>query len=254
MQKIAFRLRNEFVEYDPQEWRDSYDMTINVGLGSGDKDVQLRHLGAIFQSQMALAQSPFGPALIDPGKIYNTQAKLVENAGFKNVGDFWKDPAKEPPPPQQPPPPPPQVIVKQMELQAEAQKFQAESQLTMQRETLQAEAKQRETQLQLELQAANDARDAERERLMAMHKQELAMAQLELDRYRTDADNAARIKVALIAHPGENGIDVDQESGEVMQKPDPLAVVTQAIQALADGMNRPKAVIRDEAGKVIGVQ
>lgn len=141
-----------------------------------------------------------------------------------------------------------------MELQADQQKFQAEHQLTMQRETLQAEAKQRETQLQLELQAANDARDAERERLMAMHKQELAMAQLELDRYRTDADNATRIKVALIAHPGENGIDVDQESGEVMQKPDPLAVVTQAIQALADGMNRPKAVIRDEAGKVIGVQ
>lgn len=254
MQKIAFRLRNEFVEYDPQEWRDSYDMTINVGLGSGDKDVQLRHLGAIFQSQMALAQSPFGPALIDPGKIYNTQAKLVENAGFKNVGDFWKDPAKEPPPPQQPPPPPPQVLVKQMELQADTQKFQAEHQLTMMRENLQAEAKQRETQMQLELQAANDARDAERETMKAMHQREVELMKLELDRYKTDADNATRVKVALIAHPGENGIDVDQESGEVMQKPDPLAVVTQAIQALADGMNRPKAVIRDEAGKVIGVQ
>ena len=254
MQKIAFRLRNEFVEYDPQEWRDSYDMTINVGLGTGDKDMQLRHLGAIFQSQMALSQSPFGQALIDPVKIYNTQAKLVENAGFKNVGDFWKDPSKEPPPPQQPPPPPPQVLVKQMELQADQQKFQAEHQLTMQREQLQDAAKLRETQMNLELQAANDARDAERETMKAMHQREVELMKLELDRYKTDADNATRIKVALIAHPGENGVDVDQESGEVMPKPDPLAVVTQAIQALADGMNRPKAVIRDEAGKVIGVQ
>lgn len=198
MQKIAFRLRNEFVEYDPQEWRDSYDMTINVGLGSGDKDVQLRHLGAIFQSQMALAQSPFGPALIDPVKIYNTQAKLVENAGFKNVGDFWKDPSKEPPPPQQPPPPPPQVLVKQMELQADTQKFQAEHQLTMMRENLQAEAKQRETQMQLELQAANDARDSERETMKAAYEAQLEAQRIELDRYKVDADNQTRIIVAQI--------------------------------------------------------
>ena len=254
MQKIAFRLRNEFVEYDPQEWRDSYDMTINVGLGTGDKDMQLRHLGAIFQSQMALSQSPFGQALIDPVKIYNTQAKLVENAGFKNVGDFWKDPSKEPPPQQQPPPPPPQVLVKQMELQADQQKFQAEHQLTMQREQLQDAAKLRETQMNLELQAANDARDAERETMKAMHQREVELMKLDLERYKTDADNATRLKVAMISHPGETGVDVDQESGEVVAKPDPLMVVTQALQYLAESMSRPKAVVRDESGRVVGVQ
>jgi hypothetical protein len=256
MQKIAFRLRNDFVEYDPQEWRDSYDMTINVGLGTGDKDMQLRHLSAIFQSQMALAQSPFGPALIDPTKIYNTQAKLVENAGFKNVGDFWKDPAKEPPPPQQPPPPSPQEVVKRLELEADAQKFQAEQQLTMQRESLQAEAKQRETQMQLELQAANDARDAEREQLMAMHKQQLAMAQLELDRYKTDADNKTKIITARIAHPESQltGLDINPETGEVWEKPDPMDSVMQALGVLVEQSNAPKAIVRDETGKVVGVQ
>ena len=256
MQKIAFRLRNDFVEYDPQEWRDSYDMTINVGLGTGDKDMQLRHLSAIFQSQMALAQSPFGPALIDPTKIYNTQSKLVENAGFKNVGDFWKDPAKEPPPPQQPPPPSPQEVVKRLELEADAQKFQAEHQLTIQRENLQAAAKQRETQMQLELQAANDARDAEREQLMAMHKQQLAMAQLELDRYKTDADNKTKIITARIAHPESQltGLDINPETGEVWEKPDPMDSVMQALGALVEQSNAPKAIVRDETGKVVGVQ
>jgi hypothetical protein len=198
MQKIAFRLRNEFVEYDPQEWRDSYDMTINVGLGTGDKDMQLRHLGAIFQAQMTLAQSPFGPSLIDPVRMYNTQAKLVENAGFKNVGDFWKDPSKEPPPAPTPPPPPPQVLVKQMELQADQQKFQAEHQLTMQREQLQDAAKQRETQMQLELQAANDQRDAERETMKAQYEAQLEAQRIELDRYKVDQDNQTRIIVAQI--------------------------------------------------------
>lgn len=198
MQKIAFRLRNEFVEYDPQEWRDSYDMTVNVGLGTGDKDMQLRHLSAIFQSQMALAQSPFGPALIDPVRIYNTQAKLVENAGFKNVGDFWKDPGKEPPPPQQPPPPPPQVLVKQMELQAEAQRFQAEQTSTMQVEQLKADAQLQATRATLELQAANDARDAEREALKAHYEAQLEAQRIELDRYKVDQDNQTRIIVAQI--------------------------------------------------------
>ena len=198
MQKIAFRLRNEFVEYDPQEWRDSYDMTINVGLGTGDKDMQLRHLGAIFQSQMAMAQSPFGQALIDPVKIYNTQAKLVENAGFKNVGDFWKDPSKEPPPPQQPPPPPPQVLVKQMELQADQQKFQAEQQLTMQREQLQADAQLQATRATLELQAANDARDSDREAMKAQYEAQLEGQRIELERYKVDQDNQTRILVAQI--------------------------------------------------------
>jgi hypothetical protein len=256
MQKIAFRLRNDFIEYDPQEWRDSYDMTINVGLGTGDKDMQLRHLSAIFQSQMALAQSPFGPALIDPTKIYNTQAKLVENAGFKNVGDFWRDPVKEPPPPQQPPPPPPQVLVKQMELQADAQKFQAEQVLTLQRESLQAEAKQRETQMQLELQAANDARDAERELMKARYEAQLEAQQLELERYKTDADNKTKIITARIAHPESQltGLEINPETGEVWEKPDPMDAVMQALGALVEQSNAPKAIVRDETGKVVGVQ
>lgn len=256
MQKIAFRLRNDFIEYDPQEWRDSYDMTINVGLGTGDKDMQLRHLSAIFQSQMALAQSPFGPALIDPTKIYNTQAKLAENAGFKNVGDFWRDPVKEPPPPQQPPPPPPQVLVKQMELQADAQKFQAEQELTLQRESLQAEAKQRETQMQLELQAANDARDAERELMKAQYEAQLEAQRLELERYKTDADNKTKIITARIAHPESQltGLEINPETGEVWEKPDPMDAVMQALGALVEQSNAPKAIVRDETGKVVGVQ
>ena len=40
MRILSFRLRNNYVQYDPQEWRDGYDMTINVGLGTGDKEQQ----------------------------------------------------------------------------------------------------------------------------------------------------------------------------------------------------------------------
>jgi hypothetical protein len=57
MDQIAFRLRNQFVQIDPNEWRDGYDMTINVGLGTGDKNQQAAILQSIFEQQMMLAQS-----------------------------------------------------------------------------------------------------------------------------------------------------------------------------------------------------
>lgn len=247
MQKIAFRLRNEFVEYDPQEWRDSYDMTINVGLGSGDKDLQLRHLGAIFQSQMALAQSPFGPALIDPLKLYNTQARLVEAAGFKNVGDFWRDPAKEPPPPQQPPPPPHQVLIKQMELQADQQKFQAEQILLKTREELQAAAKLQEVQASLELQAANDRRDSEREAMKATYEAQIEAQRLELDRYKTDMDNATKVLISQMHSAQEEQPQQPQQTDAL------LAQNLEAVRMLAEQLARPKTIIRGPDGRAQGI-
>jgi hypothetical protein len=199
MEPLAFRLRNQFVQFDPNEWRDGYDMTINVGLGTGDKQQQAALLQAIFQQQALVGQSPIGKMLIKPKSIYNTVSKIVENAGFKNVGDFYEDPGDQPMPEGGPPP---ELQLKQMELQAEAQKFQAETQRTREIEELKAQAKLAETRGQLELQAANDQRDAEREMLVAQHTRELEGLRLELDRYKTDADNATRIQVALINQQG----------------------------------------------------
>jgi hypothetical protein len=200
MEPLAFRLRNEFVQFDPKEWRDGYDMTINVGLGTGDKQQQAALLQAIFTQQGALAASPIGPLLIKPKNIYNTVSKIVENAGFKNVGDFYADPGEAPIPE---PGPPPEVALEQAKLTADAQKFQAETQRTMQIEELRAQAKLMETRGTLELQAANDQRDSERETMKAMHERELEGLRLELDRYKTDADNQTRIQVALINQQGK---------------------------------------------------
>ena len=98
MEKLAFRLRNEFVEYDPNEWRDSYDMTVNVGLGTGDTQQKAAQLMSIYQMQTAGMQ--FG--LATPKHLYHTSAKVIENAGFKDVDNFVQDPSKLPPQPQQP--------------------------------------------------------------------------------------------------------------------------------------------------------
>lgn len=89
--QMVFRLRDKFVAYDPRAWKTSYDMTCNVGLGTGNKDQQLMHLQTIAQSQMAMLGTPMA-SLVSPKNVYNTQAKIAENAGLMAVADFWTDP------------------------------------------------------------------------------------------------------------------------------------------------------------------
>jgi len=225
MEPLSMRLTNKFVAYDPQEWRDGYDMSVNVGLGQGDEMQQSAFLQQMAQAQAMVAGSPLGPKLITPKNIYNLQVRLAENAGFKNPNEFWTDPQ---------PQPDPKIQLKQMDLQADAQKFQAESQLTRELEALKLQAKQRETQMQLELQAANDMRDGEREQMKAQLDAELeqmriasaeAIAQLqsELARYKTDADNQTRITVALINKGASQPAETPDEMGEQPEQNPPFS-------------------------------
>jgi hypothetical protein len=119
MDKLSFRLNNEFVQLDPNEWRDWYDMTINVGLGTGDKQQQAVHLQAIMQNQLGLMQM----GLAGPKELYTTMSKMTENAGFKNIGDFWIDPTKNPTTPPAP------ILAQQLQsLQQQMQQLAQENQ------------------------------------------------------------------------------------------------------------------------------
>ena len=188
-EKISYRLNGKFVQVDPQEWRDGYDMSINVGIGTGDEMQQSIFLTQMAQAQAMVAQSPMGGLLLTPKNVYNLQARLAENAGFKNPGEFWTDPGDGPPPAPQPPPPDPKLQIEQMRLQADAQKFQAETALSKEMEMLKAQAKLQEIQANLELQAANDQRDGEREVMKAQMTAQLEAQKLEFERYRAEMDD-----------------------------------------------------------------
>ena len=266
MEKLAFRLRNEFVEYDPNEWRDSYDTTCNVGLGTGDTQQKAAQLMSIYQMQTAAMQ--FG--LATPKHLYHTASKTIENAGFKDVDNFIQDPSKQPPQPQQPPI---EIQIAQMKSQADAQKFQAESQndqmkfqaqtqMQMQVEQLKAEAKLQEVRANLELQASNDQRDSEREMMKAQHDAQMEQQRMELEKWKAELDARVKLRVANIgkeASGDELMSEVDDELMMGKQNPmEQLAVMhsqtLQMIGQLAQNMNAPKVIVRDANGKAIGVQ
>lgn len=192
MQKLSFKLRDEFVEYDPNEWRDQYDMTINVGLGTGDKVQQGQMLTMIYQMQ----QAGMGMGLATPQHLYHTQSKIIENAGFKDVQNFIQDPSKQAP---QPPKPDPAMQVEQMKLQADMQKSQAQMQADMQLEQVRAQAKLQEVRANLELQAANDARDSEREREKAQFAQFMEQQKMQMEQWKAELEARTRISIAQIS-------------------------------------------------------
>jgi hypothetical protein len=149
MEKLSFRLNGNFVQYDPQEWRDGYDMVINVGLGTGDKEQNLIYLSHIEAAQeKAVAGGGMG-TLVTPKQIYNLQARKIEAAGFKNAAEFFTDPGDQMPPPKEPQPDPSAVVMAQAEV--EKAKIKAQTDLQIAREKIAADTQLKREQMMIDL-------------------------------------------------------------------------------------------------------
>lgn len=220
MEKVAFRLNGKFVAYNPQEWRDGYDMSINVGIGSGDKMQQMQMLGPIAQAQAMIIQGGGLGKLVTPKNIYNLQKRQVELAGFKDAGEFFTDPGDAPMPPPPPPPPDPKIVTKQMELQADGQKLQAE-------QAFEADQNQRDRELQVFM-----------ERMKLQHSGQLTLQTKALD---LDAQSESQ------QFEAQNAQQTEQQSQNGMGE------LAQAFEMLAKALMAPKQIVRDEAGRPVGV-
>lgn len=270
MEKLAFKLRDEFVEYDPNEWRDQYDMTVNVGLGTGDSAQKIQALQMIAQNQINLL--PMG--LATPQNIYHTQSKLVEAAGFKDVQNFIQDPRGKPPPA---PPPNPMIQVEQIKQQGIAQKAQFDAQNEAKKMQLEAQVQdaqhQREMQRDMEVERNKQemqARDSQFQATLEAQKESQRLqieeaskqADRELERWKAELDARVKIRIANIGKE----VSGDELLGAVeddlaMGKPNPLdqlatmhAQTLQMVAAMADAINKPKSIVRDQMGRAIGVQ
>jgi hypothetical protein len=126
------RLRNKWVAMDPREWDAGMDMSINVGLGTGNKDQMLAHLQTLLsiqQKAIELQGGADGPIVTLPN-VYSTLAKLVENAGLKSVDAFFTDPSQAAAmgapasPPPEPTPPDPTLLAVQQQAAIEAARLE----------------------------------------------------------------------------------------------------------------------------------
>lgn len=260
------RLRNEWVEVDPRTWKTRADMSIAVGLGTGNKDQQLMHLTTMYQ--MAVQDMAIG--VTTPENIYNIRRQLAINSGFKNPEEFITNPAQQPP---QPPRPDPEQIkiqgqmqMEQMKIQADVQKFQAQTTIEQQ--------KAQQNLIQEQARSQNDVQ-IEREKIAAQMQFEQWKAQLDaqvaLEKSRMDAEAKMAVeqykaesamKQQRMAQLASEGMEEDEEGnirpGKVAASiqaglNEALQGVTERVQELLDAHRAPKTIERGPDGRPISV-
>lgn len=263
MKPLMVRLTNNFVPISPDTWEREYDMSCNVGLGTGTKDQQLMQLQALGMDLQAIAQSPFAGQLLDAKKIFNYVQKKIELSGFRDATVFVNDPEGQPPPQPQPPP---EIQKAQMQIQADKEKFQAQAQMDAQK--MQAEQ-------------AMGAQKMQQEGELAMQKAQIDAA---VARYKAELDAQVKIQVeqmrAQMEHEREmRRVEVDgmvgMKQAESSAKPavqiggdevgahlktqgeglnQALMAMSQGMDALRVAVSRPKMLVRGKDGRAVGVQ
>jgi hypothetical protein len=242
--KAQIRVAGNWLELSPREWRDKFELTINVGLGTGNKDQQVAHLQMLLQTQ----QNMFALGMVQPQNVYATVSKLVENLGFKNPEQFFVDPSKQP----VQMPPNPQMQAKQAEIQAKQQELQLSQQIEQQKTQLEIQKFQAEAQIEQQQKQIDVEFERQKMQMQAdleMQKAQLqAATQLEIARIKGDFS----LQNPMAQMQLEQGkADVQRVSAEAQQS---VAQIMSDMSNIIKSLARPKRIVRDEAGKAIGVQ
>lgn len=89
------RLRNQWVPMAPAQWNAEMDVSVEVGLGHGNRDQQMGTMMQVLSLQKE-ALGAGGLGLVTPKHIYNALTKMVQWAGLKSVTPYFSDPDQQP--------------------------------------------------------------------------------------------------------------------------------------------------------------
>ena len=142
-------LRNEWVPVRPDVWKDSYDCSVSVALGTGNKDQQMAHLSQMLSFAGEALKG--GLPIVSMQNMYNLGSALVKTMGFQNVSDFLTDPSQVPPQPEEPSEAQMEMQVKSKELDIKAAELQLKQQKIQQEyQKLAVDSRLKQEELNLE--------------------------------------------------------------------------------------------------------
>lgn len=192
------KLRNEWVQVNPQEWRNRRDMTVQIGLGIGTREQNLLHLQNILDLQTKMVEGGALNLLVTPKNLYNSASEVVKNANLKRPDMFFTDPGDK----LAPPPSSQQEELKKRELalQERQQKLDTERQ-QVNAAKLQLDAQQQRLDDRLEFEKLNEKRE-EREDKMSAENEKLRNQLLKIREDAADKDADRRLKARQVADSG----------------------------------------------------
>lgn len=168
------KLRGNWVPVNPRDWRNGFDTVLNVGLGTGSKDQQVRHLIMLLQQQQFGLQ--IGTA--SPSNVFQAQTELAKALGYKNGSKFFAEPRQGQAMPN------PKAQAQQAETQAMVQVEQMKAQLKAQTD---AQSKHAELQLERERMAMQAEVDRNRQEVEAQQQQMKLSMERELQQFKIQA-------------------------------------------------------------------
>jgi hypothetical protein len=185
------KLRGEWAEVAPRDWRNGFETTVNVGLGTGNKDQNLAHLNILLQQAMAGLQD--GTAT--PENLYQIKAEIVKGMGFKSADKYVTDPSKVPPKPPAPGPMELEQVKGQVATQVEQIKAQAHKDVEQFKAQMQAQVDQNRQAVEAQQKEMQMRNDMEREQFMASLKEQADAKDRELKRYVAELQSQTSILI-----------------------------------------------------------
>jgi hypothetical protein len=86
------KVNNKYVPMNPREWINEFNLTVNVGLGTGTKQEQLAVMQMILDKQeQIITQYGLSNPLVNLKQYRDTLARFVNMAGFKDDSQFLMD-------------------------------------------------------------------------------------------------------------------------------------------------------------------
>lgn len=174
---VEIKINGHWMTLDPRAWKNEYNMTVSVGVGTASQDKKLARASQLLNTQMQASEH----GLVSPQNALNALTEFVEALGFRDVSQFFGLP--------QPQAPQPSPI--EMQMQLEREKAQMQMQVEQNKQTAQAQ----EQQMQKQLEVARDERDSQNQMALAQFKAEQDM---KLEQFKATLQQQTAIEIARI--------------------------------------------------------
>ena len=200
----TIRLRGEWINFDPRGWNPDMDVTVEVGIGSGDRTETLMMLQQFGQFMAQAAQV----GVVGPQQVYEFGKRLIKNAKIRGgEDDLLIDPSKQPP---KPPQPNPEVVKIQAQQQIEQAKLQASQQIKQAELAQQAEIERLKAQYQAQVDQAKFQAESDQQQLRIQmeaqlnqmrlnNEMQVQQARMEFERWKAELDASVKIETANIS-------------------------------------------------------
>jgi len=270
------KLRGEWVDVHPGEWRRREDITVNVGIGRATTERKIIALERIMEKQALAVQNGGLGVLVTPQNLYSSLHDYSRLLGGE-ADRYWTDPRTlEQPEPEESPQEKAlamQAQIEQMKLQMEARKLQideAKLKLDAEARIVDQSLKQRELkskqdieQLKAEMGLQKQAIDEQSQIMNAQatlgsnlekNKLLLEVRGQEIDKYKAELTNAVKMMGDM-----QKQIDAYAKRTEAMAQASEMdgkelrGAISGKLEELINQLDEPITVQKDGRGNVIRI-